>query len=271
MGRDVARLVVGVEDEVHPGDVVVRLGEAHLVGEVAAEVEVRVDGDVDVRLVLHAVDVGGEDRQLGQQVEHVLVHRLPVLGLLHPLVVALDEHRLALHGQDAGREHGHGVGVGRHRAQDVDHVLRQGAPLLELLDHLEGLRHGRHLAGHEEPEEALDVGVVPARDLGQALHGLGDVLAAEADALLRVEVGDVGDQALDVARAADDLLDGDLLHLGAAELLDQTRGPRPMLLDLPLQGFLQAHRRSSSIRLPSAGRRADWRSLNRAAFSVRDQ
>ena len=54
--RDVAGLVIGVQDEVHPRDVVVRLGDPHLVGEVAAEVELRIGDDLGVALVLQPVD-----------------------------------------------------------------------------------------------------------------------------------------------------------------------------------------------------------------------
>ena len=111
VGRDVARLVVGVEDEVHPRNVIVWRIDPHLVGEVAAHVEVRVLGDLVVILVLQAVDEGGQHRQLGHQVAGILEHRVPVVHLRHALVVALDEERLALHGEDAGRVHGHRMGV----------------------------------------------------------------------------------------------------------------------------------------------------------------
>ena len=99
----------------------------------------------------------------------------------------------------------------------------------------------------------LDVGVVAPRHLGHGLEGLRDRLAAETDALERVEVRDVGDQAPDTAGPTDHLGDVGLLDLGLAILLEQACGPRPVLFDLPRQSLFQLHRCSSSIRLKAAG------------------
>jgi hypothetical protein len=218
--------------------------------EVAAHVEGRILGDVHVGLVLHAVDVGGQGGQLGQEVENVLQHGLPVDHLAHALVVALDELRLALHGQDALGEEGHGMGVAGRGTHDVDDVLRQLAALLELLHQLQGLIHGRHFAGHQVVEETLDVGILVVRILGQRLEGLGNRLTAEADALEGVQVRNVGHQAANTAGTTDGLGDGDIADLGIAILLEQAGRAGPVLLDLCFQDFFQTrHVDTSSLRL----------------------
>ena len=176
-------------------------------------------GDVHVALVLHPVDVGGDPRRARHDRRGILVHRIPVLHLLHALVVALHEHRFALHDEDGGGEHGHGVRVARHRAQHVDHVLGKLGAGLEVLHHLERLRHGGDVAGEQEVPEALHVGILAAGHLGQGGEGLRDGLAAETNPLQRVEVGNVGHQALHVAGPADGLVDGDLADLHLPVLL----------------------------------------------------
>ena len=121
--RDVPRLVVRVEDEVHARDLVVRLRDAHHVGEVGTEVELGIGRDLRVAPVLHPVDVRGDARQLRQQVHRVFVHRIPVVGLLHALGVAAGEDRVALHREHRRGEHRHGMRVAGHLQEDVPDVL----------------------------------------------------------------------------------------------------------------------------------------------------
>src|SRR5574338_533979 len=99
----------------------------------------------------------------------------------------------------------------------------------------------RDLAGEEEVEEALHRRHLGAGDhvLLEGREGLGDGLAAEADAFLGIEVGDVGHEAAHVARAADRLADVDLVDHDLAEFLVELLGPRAEGLDLLLQYLLQ--------------------------------
>jgi hypothetical protein len=58
-----------------------------------------------------------------------------------------------------------------------------------------------HVAGDEEPEEALGQRLLTAWRLWQDLLALGNGQAAEADALIGVQHGGLADEALDAAHA----------------------------------------------------------------------
>ena len=58
--------------------------------------------------------------------------------------------------------------------------------------------------------------------------------ASEANALHRVQVGCVGHQAPDAARAADGLADSDVADLDVRVFLEELHRPRAMLLDLAI-------------------------------------
>ena len=135
-----------------------------------------------------------------------------------------------------GGEHRHGMGVARHRPEDVEHVLGHVCPRLEVLDDFERLLFRRNVAREEEVPEPFHVRIVAPGHLGQRRERLGDRLAAEADPLLRVEVGDVGHEAADVAGAADALVDGHLVDHDLPLLLDQLGRARTVGQDL-LQEF----------------------------------
>jgi hypothetical protein len=79
---------------------------------------------------------------------------------------------------------------------------------------------------------ALDVRHLGAGDLGQRLQRLRDREAAEADALVGVEVRDVGDQAANAAGATDRLGDRHVADLHGTVLLEQLGRPRAPSIDL---------------------------------------
>ncbi len=83
------------------------------------------------------------------------------------------------------------------------------------------------------------VGYLRAGSLGKSREGLGNSLAAEADTFLRIEVGDVGNQAVDVASATDGLVDSHLVDDDLAVFFDQVLDVRTKLLDFLFQCFLQ--------------------------------
>ena len=204
VGRDVAGLVVGVEDEVHPGHVLVLFALADHVGEVGAHVELRIDGDLLVAPVLQVVDEGGDDGDAGDDVAGIFVDVFPGGHLVElARVVEAGELGVLLQGQQADGEHDHRVAVARQGADRVQHVLRDDLAGLPLGHDFVDLGLGRDIAGQQEVPEGLDGRIGGAGGLGQRREGLGDGLAAEADPFLRIKVGDVGDQAADVAGAAD--------------------------------------------------------------------
>jgi hypothetical protein len=227
-----------MQDEVHPRDVVVRGLDSHHVGEVSAQIELRVRQDRRVAPVLHPVDVRRDTGELREQITGVLVHGLPRGHPIEAFLVELRELRLALHRQDRAGEHGHRMAVPRHRPENVDHVLRHRAPRLEVRHDLPRLLIRRNFAREQEVPEALDVRVVLALRLRQLRHHLGDGLAAKADPLHGVQVRDVGDEAAHASRPADGLRDGDLPDLDVAVLPDQLLGPRAVSLDLLSQDVL---------------------------------
>jgi hypothetical protein len=116
-----------VQDEVHAGHVVVRRVDAHLAGEVTAEIEIGICRNLVVVLVLHAVDMGADGGELCQEVHAILVHRIPVVHLAHALLVPLHEHGLTLQRHDRRGQQRHRVLVLGHHLQDVDAVLGESA------------------------------------------------------------------------------------------------------------------------------------------------
>jgi hypothetical protein len=126
------------------------------------------------------------------------------------------------------------VGVLGHGLQDVAYVLGDLPPSLEILHHLQGLVLRGHVTRQEEVPESLHIGVVGTGYLGERLEGFGNGLAAEANALVRIQVGDVGHQAFDAARSADDLSDCYIHYLFVRMLLEQPYRPWTVRLDLLL-------------------------------------
>ncbi len=247
VGGNVAGLMVGMQDEIHAGDIVIGLGHAHHVSEVATPVEVLVGRDGGVTLILHAVNVSSDFGKTGHQIVAVLVHRIPVIHLAHAFGILLGKNGFALHRQNSGGEHGHRMCVAGHGAKQVDYVLGNLGALFPVRDDLESLLHGRDITGQKKIPEALDIGVVATGNLGQGSKGFGNGHAPEPDAFHRIKIGDVGNQALNAAGAANGLSNGNVAELDVAELLDQTGGTGTMLLDFLKQCFLQCRHTLSPL------------------------
>ena len=115
VGANVTALVVGVDGKVQPHQLnkVLVLGEAELVGQVEGVVLVLLDRRDAAILVDVAVDLGGNGRELRDEVHGVLKSVLPVLRLGHSLRVGLGEVGLVLQSRDGKGELGHGVEVVR--------------------------------------------------------------------------------------------------------------------------------------------------------------
>jgi len=247
----IAALVVGVDGEVQAHDLVELGGrEAQHAGKVGGVVQARVV--VRRRLAAVegvAVDEGGDLGQARHQVHHVLVGRLPVLGLVHACrrggggrrgaeqggtadrvittrahlkvqisapprhsslrlccssdsgsrgsartrVVGLGELGVSLHGEHRRGELRHGVHALGQGADQRLHVRGQLGALVQLLRHGLGLLGGGHLAGQQQPEQALGDGLALGLRGGQHLLQLGDGVPAEADALHEERPQDVSD------------------------------------------------------------------------------
>lgn len=168
-----------------------------------------------------AVNAGSDSRELGKEVNRVLVGVLPVLLLVNTLLIRLGESRLRLKSVNSNRELSHGV-KGRRRSVnqllDMLGELGSGSKLSrESLD----LGLGGDLTGQQKPEETLGKGLLTAGALGKLLLEVGDSLTTETDTLLRVEDGTLPDEGLDTTLATVDLVEEDLTDNGVAVLLSQ--------------------------------------------------
>ena len=208
------------------------------VREVGAHVELRVDGDLLVALVLQVVDEGGDHGDLRHDVAAVFVHRIPGLGLVH-LPELYRFAKTATPSASPG---------GRWRASSSGWVSRGSARRTSntywgticRAFHSSTTSSTCSCVGtspvSRKYQNDFDGRILGPGDLGQRRERLGDRLAAEADPLLRVEVGDVGHEAADVAGAADALVDGHLVDDDLPVLLDQLGRARTVGQDL-LQEF----------------------------------
>lgn len=113
VGRHVATLVVAVDGQVqsHQFNELGIVITQHL-GKVIRPIFGGVNGSnarsVFVRV---SVDSGGDHGQSGDQIHRVLIHVLPVFGLMHATGVSLGEFTFAVQNGDGGRKLRHGVDV----------------------------------------------------------------------------------------------------------------------------------------------------------------
>jgi hypothetical protein len=242
VGRDVAGLVVGVENEVHAGHVLILLALTDHTGKVGPAVGGRVDRLLEIAAILEVVNKGSNDRDTGNQVIGVFIdvfpggHLVELAGVVEPA-----ELGVLLQGKDADGEHDHRMAVPRQGADGVPHIGRDHLALFPLGQNLVNLGLCRDVAGQEEVPEGFNGRVLGVGGLGQRLKGLGDGLAAEADPFLGVEIGDIGDETTDVTRPTDRLVDGDLVDDYLAELLYELGGAGAELFNLLLERVFQCH------------------------------
>mmetsp|Transcript_9421 Transcript_9421/g.27492 ORF Transcript_9421/g.27492 Transcript_9421/m.27492 type:complete len:255 (+) Transcript_9421:1140-1904(+) len=207
----VPALVVRVDGDVEAHELVKGgVVEAQHAVEVGRVVERRVLGAKLAVMVLAAVDERGDLGQARDEVHRVLVHELPVLGLGGASGVLLGEDALRLQGEHRDGQLSHWVHCLWEGADERLHMRWQRRAVVEILgDHIY-LCLGRDFTREQQPEEALGEWLVlgDARESGQLLLQLRDRVAAEADALLRVEQRCFPDHALDAARATQALVEG---------------------------------------------------------------
>ena len=166
VGADVSTFVVRMQDEVQPSDLIVRLGNAHHVCEIAAQIQHRVEGNRGVPLVLEAIDERSQFGKPRPQIEGVLQRRLPVIHLSQTGVVGLDVLGLSLHGQDSGREHRHRVGIDRHRPQSVEDVAWHARPSFDVGRQFRHVLFRRDISREEQIDVTFYVGHLLAGHLG---------------------------------------------------------------------------------------------------------
>ena len=242
VGRNVAGLVIGVQDEVHAGHVFISFTLADHVSEVGTHVQFRIDGDLLVAPELQVVDEGGDDWDTGNDVTGILVDRFPGGHLVELAgIVETGELGIFLHSKNTDREHHHRMAVPWQGFDRVEHVLGNYLARFPLGNDFVHLSLGRNIADQKEIPERFDSRILGAGSLGQGLKGLGDGLAAEADPFLRVQVGDIGNETADVTGAADTLVDVDLVDDNLAEFLDEPGGTGTVCLNLLLKRFLECH------------------------------
>ena len=124
--------------------------------EVSRPILVDIDGANARALAIQiSVNDGGNSRQLSNQVHGVLVHVLPVVGLVDALRVGLGELALALKRVDGRAELGHRVQVMREVVQHLDNMLRDMSAVVPFLGQPVNLLLGWNMAGQQEPEKTL--------------------------------------------------------------------------------------------------------------------
>ena len=135
----------------------------------------------------------------------------------------------------------------RHGAEDTPDVGRNILAKLPFGDNFVDLCRGRHVPGEQEVPERFHGGILGTLDLGERREDLRDGLAAEADAFLGIEVGDVGNQGGNTTGTADHLVDCHLVDHHSAEMPDQHCDMGTELLYLLGKYILKSHLCSFSL------------------------
>lgn len=224
VGRDVTTLVIGVDGQVESQKLnkLLVLAESEQGGKVLGVVSGGIGGAELAILEDVAVDAGSNGRELGEEVNRVLVGVLPELLLVDTLLVSLGEGRLSLKSVDGNGELGHGVEGRRGAVDQLLDVLGELGSGGKLSRESLNLGLGGDLTGQQEPEETLRKGLVTTGALGELLLEIGDGLATEANTLFRVEDGTFPDEGLDTTLATVDLVEEDLTNDGVSVLLSES-------------------------------------------------
>ena len=147
------------------------------------------------------------------------------------------------------------MSVNGHRLDHLVDVVRDISTPRPLCLHLHGLFAGRNLADQQQIVQATNQGHLATAGLWQRTQDLGDGQAAKPNALRRINVGNVGEQRLDVAHAADDLPHCDLVDHYLAVLFGQSPHALPPLGYLGRQLLVQDHFSLQESLLLPRGRR----------------
>src|SRR5210317_2286158 len=240
--------MIRVEDEVHTGHILVIITLADHMSEVAAHVEVRLSSNLIVVAILLVVDVCADRTKLGHHVVTIFVHVFPAGHLVElAFTVVLSEHRIALHGENGGGEHGHGMCILWQSVEHVKYILRNLRTILPVFNNFQGLLHGWNVASQKHVPETFNVRIFTAGNFWQSIKGFRNGQATEANTFEGVEIRDIGNQALDAAGATDSLSDGNITQFDIAALLDQLGDPGAMCINFLTQNFFQCRHNSLSF------------------------
>ncbi len=173
---------------VHAHDLIkCRVLKAEHVSKVGGPVKFLLGGDDLSTVICVAVDERSNARQLCNAVHGVFESKLPVILLVHTIAISFGEFGVLLQGHDADRECRHGMhAFGKRENEVFDPCGNVGAcsPLgAQTLD----LSSRGDLTGKKKPKHAFRKRLAANFGSGQKLLALGDGIAPEADALLRVK------------------------------------------------------------------------------------
>mmetsp|Transcript_39562 Transcript_39562/g.118728 ORF Transcript_39562/g.118728 Transcript_39562/m.118728 type:complete len:452 (-) Transcript_39562:129-1484(-) len=210
VSRGISALVIRVDAQVQPHELV----EGRVVvSKHAAEVARIVEGVVLVHDAVEvdvAVDHRSNLRDLGDYVEDILERVFVVVRLGHAIGVGLGEFGFGLARVEADGELGHGVHVLGEAVEEGHDVGGKVRAFVQLDREGVHLLLGGDLGREEEPEETLHEGLAVAGLAGERRQdglAFGDGQSAEANALLRVQIGRFPQHALDAPGTANDLID----------------------------------------------------------------
>src|SRR6266571_1083386 len=231
-----------MKDEVHAGNVLVLLFLADHVGKVGAHVEGRIDGDLFVAAILQVVNKGCNDRNAGNDVTGVFIHIFPS-GHLVEFAGVIETGKLGvfLQCQHGDRKHDHRMAVTRQSANCVKYVLRNNLTDFPLGNNFGNLSISRNVTCKKHVPEGLNGRICRTGSLWQRSKSLGNGLATEADALLWIQVGDIGYERTDITGTTDALIDSYLVDNDLTKFFDKLCGTWAVFIDLQLERVFQGH------------------------------
>ena len=194
MCRDIAGLVVGMQDEVQAGQfgIAFAVRDAHHAGKIRPVILAGVVfGFLGLAKVFQAIDEAAMTGSLAVRSRRVFQGRFPVGILLDAVMVGLGKLRTALQRQHRLREQHHRMGFLGHRADHLEDMIGNNCPAGPFLFHFFGLGPGGDFARHQQVIQSAHIGHLGPAWLGQLGQHLGDGHAAELDAGGRVDEGNV--------------------------------------------------------------------------------
>ncbi len=180
VGAHVPALVVTVKNQIQSHQLVIlRIVNAHHVGEVRTPIQPPNSSDPLSVLISPAIDIGGNGRKLSQKVHHVFIHGIPQLGLGNALIVLPYKLGTRLKRENANGELSHGMHICRQRLKNPPGLFGHLRPSLPFLGDLPDLFLFGKLTGQKQPEDPLRQRLFSTRRLGQLLPDFRDGVSAE--------------------------------------------------------------------------------------------